>query len=351
MRFSGFTASGRRVVRGAAGAGAVARRFARPGPPLAVHPRGRRAAALARGGRRQLRANGHAARAGLGDPPHRVADGRSRRSSRGLPDAAPQPRTHARRRARLRALQRGRRSDGSAGIPGVWRAGRRRGGRGAAEGGGRAARGARLRARRGDASPACSSGWRAARAAPSRSLEAYLVAHRARSTGSGPELRSVIETNPEAARDRARARRGAQGEGPARAAARHPGAAQGQRRHGGPHDHDRRLARARGLDAAARRARRPAPARRGRRDPRQGQPVRVGELPLVALGLGLERPRRPVPQPVRPRPQPVRLELGLGRRGLRQPRAARRRHRDRRLDRVPRHRPAASSASSRRSAS
>ena len=78
-------------------------------------------------------------------------------------------------------------------------------------------------------------------------------------------------------------------------------------------------------------------AQAGRRDPRQGEPVRVGELPLVALDLGLERARRPVPQPLRARPQPLRVELGLGRRRLGQPGAARGGHGDRRLDRVPGH--------------
>ncbi len=38
-----------------------------------------------------------------------------------------------------------------------------------------------------------------------------------------------------------------------------------------------------GADPAAGRVHRPAPARRGRRDPRQDEPVRVGELPLHAL--------------------------------------------------------------------
>ena len=58
-----------------------------------------------------------------------------------------------------------------------------------------------------------------------------------------------------------------------------------------------------------------APARRGRGDPRQDEPLRVGQLPLDALLERLERPRRAVPQSLRARPQPVRLELRLGRRG------------------------------------
>ena len=44
----------------------------------------------------------------------------------------------------------------------------------------------------------------------------------------------------------------------------------------------------------------------------QGEPVRVGQLPLDPIHLRVERARRPVPQPLRPRPQPVRLELGSG---------------------------------------
>ena len=153
----------------------------------------------------------------------------------------------------------------------------------------------------------------------------------------GPELRSVIETNPEALAiaDALDAERRAKG--PAGAAPRHPGPGQGQRGHGRPDDHDGRLAGPRGLDAAAGRARRRAAARGGGGDPGQGQPVGVGQLPLDALGLRLERARRPVPQPLRPRPQPLRLELGLGGRGLREPRAPRGRHGDGRLDRLPLH--------------
>ena len=48
----------------------------------------------------------------------------------------------------------------------------------------------------------------------------------------------------------------------------------------------------------------------------------------------LERARRPDAQPVRARSQHQRIELGLGRGGRGEPGAARRRHRDRRLDRL-----------------
>ena len=49
----------------------------------------------------------------------------------------------------------------------------------------------------------------------------------------------------------------------------------------------------------------------------------------------LERARRLHAQSVRPRLRPVRIELGLGRRGGRQPVRRRGRHRDRRVDRLP----------------
>ena len=75
-------------------------------------------------------------------------------------------------------------------------------------------------------------------------------------------------------------RRGARA---ARPAARHPDPAQGQHRHRRPDDHDRRLAGAGRLDPARDAVRR-RPAARGRRRPaRQGEPERVGQLPLDAL--------------------------------------------------------------------
>ncbi len=53
----------------------------------------------------------------------------------------------------------------------------------------------------------------------------------------------------------------------------------------------------------------------GRRCPdhRQGQPVRVGELPVRPLVERLERDRRPDEHGLRPRPQSLRLELRLRR--------------------------------------
>ena len=104
-----------------------------------------------------------------------------------------------------------------------------------------------------------------------------------------------------------------------------------------------------GVTPPERRAHRQASARSGRRDPRQGEPVGVGELPFDPLLERLERARRAVPQSLRARPQPLGLELRLrrGRRG--QPLRDHRRHRDGRLDRVARRTTAASSASSPRS--
>ena len=151
-----------------------------------------------------------------------------------------------------------------------------------------------------------------------RLTEAYL-ARIAALDRQGPELRAVIETNPEAlaiagALDAERQAQGVRGP-----------------LHGIPvlikdniDTADRMTTTAgslalEGSSPGTRRPRRPAPARGRRGDPRQGQPLRVGQLPLHALDLGLERPRRPLPQPLRPRPQPVRLELGLRRRRLGQP--------------------------------
>ena len=75
-------------------------------------------------------------------------------------------------------------------------------------------------------------------------------------------------------------------------------------------------------------------ARGGRGHPRQDQSQRVGQLPIDALVERLERTRRADAQSVRARPQSVGLELGIGRRGRREPRRGRDRHRDRRIDRL-----------------
>ena len=131
-----------------------------------------------------------------------------------------------------------------------------------------------------------------------------------------------------------RARRRAEGRQGARAAPRDPRPHQGQRRDGRQDADDGGLARPRRRDPRGGRAHRQAPARRGRRDPRQDEPLGVGELPLDAFPERLERARRAVPQSLRARPGPVRLELRLGRRGGGEPLRGHGRHRDRRLDRV-----------------
>ena len=127
---------------------------------------------------------------------------------------------------------------------------------------------------------------------------------------SGPRLNSVLELNRRRAVDGARGRFEAARTGRrARAAARHSDPAQGQHRHRRPDADDGRLVRARGQPAATRFHRRGQAARRRRRDPRQAESQRVGELPIVRFVEWLERARRTVQQPVCDRPQPVRLEL------------------------------------------
>ena len=75
--------------------------------------------------------------------------------------------------------------------------------------------------------------------------------------------------------------------------------------------------------------------RRGRRrDPGQGQPLRVGQLPLVPGLERVDRQGRAVPDALRAGPQRIRVELGVGGRGRRELRRRRDRHRDRRLDRL-----------------
>ncbi len=78
--------------------------------------------------------------------------------------------------------------------------------------------------------------------------------------------------------DRSRARQGTQGEGSAWPAARHPGAAQGQHRHRRPDANHRRFAGAGRRPAAARRRHRHPPARSRRRDTRQDQSQRMGQI-------------------------------------------------------------------------
>ena len=83
--------------------------------------------------------------------------------------------------------------------------------------------------------------------------------------------------------------------------------------------------------------------------PRQDQPERVGELPLDALAQRLERARRADRNPYALDRNPCGSSSGSGAAVAAEPRGGRGRHRDGRLDRLPRRRSAASSASSRRS--
>ena len=126
---------------------------------------------------------------------------------------------------------------------------------------------------------------------------------------SGPELRSLIEVNPDALTIAG----ALDDEAPVRAAR-------------SVARHSRRASRTTstrptactttagslaldGARAAAGCLRGGAAARRGRGDPGQDQPQRVGQLPLLPFHQRLEQPRRPDPQPLRPRPQSLRLQL------------------------------------------
>ena len=180
--------------------------------------------------------------------------------------------------------------------------------------------------------------------------EAYLARIEALDR-QGPGAASRLETNPDALAiaDALDAR--AQGQGAARAAARHPGAAQGQHRHGRP------------MTTTA-----GSLALEGSIPPRDSFVAeRLREAGAVILGKTnlsewanfrstrstqrLERAGRAGEEPVRARPQPLRLQLRLrAARSSANLCARRRRHRDRRLDRLPARTTAASSGSSRRSA-
>ena len=83
------------------------------------------------------------------------------------------------------------------------------------------------------------------------------------------------------------------------------------------------------------RVHRPAAPRRRRDRHRQGEPVRMGELPVAPVVERLERHRRPDEHGLRAGSQPVRLQLRHRRRRVGRPRDGRRRHGDRRLDRLP----------------
>ena len=163
----------------------------------------------------------------------------------------------------------------------------------------------------------------------------------------GPELRSVIEINPDALAIADGARRRAQGERAARPAARHPGPAQGQHRHRRPHDHHRRLAGARGLDPAARRLRRRAAAR-GRAAILLGK-TNLSEwanIRSTRSTSGWSARGGQCRNPYALDRNPCGSSSGSGAAVAANLCAAGGRHRDRRLDRLSRRRPAASSASS-----
>ena len=149
------------------------------------------------------------------------------------------------------------------------------------------------------------------------------------------KLHSVIETNPDALREAPRpATRTAAGTG--RAARWRAFRCCSRTTSTRPTGSARRPARWRWPVAAGPRRVPGTPAARGRcGHPRQGEPVRVGQLPLVRVVQRLERPRRADQQPVRARPQPVRLLQRLGGGRGRQPGRGHDRHRDRRLDRLP----------------
>ena len=141
---------------------------------------------------------------------------------------------------------------------------------------------------------------------------------------------------PRRADDRRRARRRAQGEGAARAAARHSRPHQGQHRHRRQDDDDRRSLALEGVAAARRTPFVVAAAARGRR-------VILGKTNLSEWAnfrsthstSGWSGRGGQVKNPVRARSQSVRLELGDRRRDRGEPRGDRRRHRDRRVDRLP----------------
>ena len=148
----------------------------------------------------------------------------------------------------------------------------------------------------------------------------------------GPELRAVIDTNPDALADRGRARRGAQGRQGARAAARDSGAA--RRPTSAPPTRLQTTAGSLALEHWSP----PEDAFIAGRLRAAGA-ILLGKSNMSewAGGRGtrthrrLERYRRPVPQSLCARSQSAGIEFGFRRRALRELLHGRRRHRHRRL--------------------
>jgi amidase len=152
----------------------------------------------------------------------------------------------------------------------------------------------------------------------------------------GPRLGAVLETNPHAIEIAAELDRERQTSRATRASSRRADLDQGQCRDGGSHDDDCRVPSTRRLVRAARRAARGSIARRGRRDSRQDQLERVGQLSIHAFLQWLERPRRSDPQSVRAQPFTVGVEFWIGGGSGREPMRCCNRHGDRRIDRESR---------------
>ena len=135
--------------------------------------------------------------------------------------------------------------------------------------------------------------------------------------------------------DRAATRPRAQARTRARPAARNPRAREGQHRDGRRDGDHRRIARARRKPRACRRSDRAPVACRRRGDPRQGEPVGMGQLPRLRAVQRLVGARRFHARSLSAQRRSVRLELGVGRRGGGRAVQRRRGHRDRRVGRVP----------------
>src|SRR6266516_6045271 len=120
----------------------------------------------------------------------------------------------------------------------------------------------------------------------------------------------------------------------ARAAAWHPYPVEGQHRDRGQDDDHRRISGA-GRDEAAKGCVHRLTSARGRRgNPWQDESERMGEFPVDAFFEWLERTRRADEESIRVGPQSLRIELWFRRGCRREPRSGRRRHRNRRFDRV-----------------